>query len=196
MRDWWNHGIHERSLSTYCFLVQCNIPECLGLIQPRKWHANIHDMLRRIPSISPKGSLDSHFDSINSKLSVYKNLEDATTLLELVICKSELSEINVPLTTKMRMQRCTDSVMMVTIIVPNVISFLTDDDGGNDVVYGDDYDEGNDGDDNDYYDDDNNEEDDDDGEGSEESDDGDEGDVCYYDNEKDDNDGDSIHNNY
>ncbi len=21
MRDWWNHGVHERSLSTYCFLV-------------------------------------------------------------------------------------------------------------------------------------------------------------------------------
>jgi hypothetical protein len=21
MRDWWNHKVHERSLSTYCFLV-------------------------------------------------------------------------------------------------------------------------------------------------------------------------------
>ncbi len=35
MRDWWNHGVHERSLSalsTYCFLVQCNIPERVGFV--------------------------------------------------------------------------------------------------------------------------------------------------------------------
>jgi hypothetical protein len=64
------------------------------------------------------------------------------------------------------MQCRTDSVIMVTIIVPNVLSFLTDDDGGNDVVYGENYDEGDEGDD-----DDNDEEDDTDGDGSEESDD-------------------------
>ena len=32
MQDWWNHGVHERSLSTYCFLVRCNIPQRLGLV--------------------------------------------------------------------------------------------------------------------------------------------------------------------
>jgi hypothetical protein len=41
-------------------------------------------MLRRIPSISAKG-LDYYFDSIDSKLSEYKNLEDAPTMLELAI---------------------------------------------------------------------------------------------------------------
>ncbi len=97
----------------------------MGLVQLRKWHANIHGMLRHIPSISPRG-LDSYFDSINSKLSVYKKLEDPPTLLELAIWKSKITEINGPLTTKMRMQCHTDSVMMVTIIVPDVISFLTD----------------------------------------------------------------------
>jgi hypothetical protein len=136
MRDWWNHGVHER-LSTYCFLVRCNIPECVGLVRPRKWHANIHGMLRHIPSISPKGSLNSYLDSIDSKLSVYKNLEDALTLLELAIWKSKLSETNGPRTTKMRMQCHTDSSTMVIIIAPYVLSFLTDDDGGNNVVYGD-----------------------------------------------------------
>ncbi len=98
----------------------------MGLVRPRKWHANIHGMLKRIPSISPRGSLDFYFDSIDSKLSIYKNLEDACTLLELAIWKSKLSEINAPLTKEMRMQCRTDSVMMVTIIVPNVLSFLTD----------------------------------------------------------------------
>ncbi len=134
-------------------------------------------MLRRIPSISPEG-LDSYFDSIDSKLSVYENLEEAPTLLELAIWKSKLSEINGPLTTKMMMQCRTDCVMMVTIIVPNVLSFLTDDYGGNDVVYGDNYDEGDEGDD----DDDDEEDDDDDGskesDGRDESDNGNEGDDC------------------
>jgi hypothetical protein len=23
MRGWWNHGVHQRSLSTYCFLLRC-----------------------------------------------------------------------------------------------------------------------------------------------------------------------------
>jgi hypothetical protein len=32
MQDWWNHGVRERSLSTYCFLVRCNIPQRLGLV--------------------------------------------------------------------------------------------------------------------------------------------------------------------
>jgi hypothetical protein len=32
MRDWWNQGVHERSLSTYSFLVKCNIPKRLSLV--------------------------------------------------------------------------------------------------------------------------------------------------------------------
>jgi hypothetical protein len=176
MQDWWNHGVLERSLSTYCFLVQCNIPERLGFVRPRKWHANIHGIQRHIPSISPKG-LDPDFDSINSKLSIYKNLEDAPTLLELAIWKSKITKINGPLTTKMSMQSCTASVMMVTIIVLNALSFLTDNNGRNGLVYGENYDEDNEGDVDDEEDDDNTKEDNNvDGNSSEESDDGDEGD--------------------
>jgi hypothetical protein len=148
-------------------------------------------MLRHIPSISPK-VLDSYFESIDPKLSVYKNLEDAPTLLELAIWKSKISEINGPLTTEMRMQCWTDSVMMVTIIVPNILSFLTNNSGGNNVIYGENYDEGNEGDDNDKEDDGDTKEDNDvngdfneesdnsnegnnDGKGSKESDNGNEG---------------------
>jgi hypothetical protein len=188
MRDWWSHGVHERSLSTYCFLVQFNIPQRLGLVRPRKWHANIHGMLRCIPSISPKDSLDSYFDSIDSKLSVYKNLDDAPMLLELAIWKLKITKINGPLTTKMWMQYRTDSVMMVTIIVPSVLSFLTDDNGRNNVVYGENYDEGNEGDDDKDEDDDDTKEDNDvDGNGSKESDDGDEGDNDVEGSKKSDN---------
>ncbi len=129
MRDWWNHGVHERSLSTYCFLVQSNISERLGLVRQRIWQANIHGMLSCIPSISPKG-LDLFYDSIKSKLSAYENLKDAPMLLKLAIWKSKLTEQsdrnNGLLTIEMRMQCCTDSVTMVTFVVPNVLSFLTD----------------------------------------------------------------------
>jgi hypothetical protein len=31
-RDWWNHGVHERCLDTYCFLVRCNVLERVGRV--------------------------------------------------------------------------------------------------------------------------------------------------------------------
>jgi hypothetical protein len=33
MRHWWNNGVHEKCLSTYCLLVRFNIPERLGLVR-------------------------------------------------------------------------------------------------------------------------------------------------------------------
>jgi hypothetical protein len=33
MREWWNHGVHEKSLCTYCFLVRCSIPKRVGLVR-------------------------------------------------------------------------------------------------------------------------------------------------------------------
>ena len=92
---------------------------------------SIHDMLRRIPFTSPEG-LDSFYDSIDSKLSVYKNLKDAPMLLELAIWKSKSIEQlfnrdNGTLTVHMLKMHCrTDSEMIVTIIIPNVLSFLND----------------------------------------------------------------------
>ena len=81
IQDWWNHGVHERSLSTYCFLVKCNIPERLGLVTVRSWQANIYEMLNRIPSI-PLKSMKSYFVSIDSRLTMYERLKESPALLE------------------------------------------------------------------------------------------------------------------
>ena len=141
MRDWWDHGIHENCLSAYFFLVHCKIPERVGLALPRMWQSNIHEILRGVSSIAGFRDLYPHFDSINSNLSVYEKLKDSPALLELAIWKSKIierTEGNVDLLAiDMKMQCRTDSLMKVTIIVPNVLSFLTDGDDGSDVVDGD-----------------------------------------------------------
>lgn len=148
MRGWWNQGLHEKSLLTYCFLARCNIPQRVSLLHIRNWQANIHEILsriptftsedtnthrgnifpRRIPTISNE-SLDTYFGSIDSKITIYEQiLRDARTLIELAIWKSKISERyvqkNEHSATNMRKGRRIDSVSMVTIIVPNVLSFL------------------------------------------------------------------------
>ena len=129
MRGWWNQGVHKRSLSTYSFLVKCNIPERLGRLQVRNWQANIFDMLRRIPTIRTK-DVDSFFVSIDSRLSFYEILMGYPALLELAIWKSKFPEqfnsSNLLLATQMKMQRRIDSITTINIVVPNVMSFFTD----------------------------------------------------------------------
>ena len=115
MRDWWNHGGHKKSPSTYCFFVRCNMPERIGLVQATKWQGNIHEMLCLIPS-TPLDDLSAHFDSINSKLSVYENLKDAPMLLELAIYQN-----NAILNTTTNIDGILD-----TDIVPRILSYLTD----------------------------------------------------------------------
>jgi hypothetical protein len=41
MLDWWNHGVHEKCLITYCFFVECNIPEHLGQVQSTSLQTNL-----------------------------------------------------------------------------------------------------------------------------------------------------------
>jgi hypothetical protein len=127
MRDWWSQGVHEKSLTTYCFLVRCSIPEHLGLVLLRSLKANIHKLLKRIPSISPEGS-DAYFASINSKLTDYENMSEAPMLLELAIWKSKITQqlghSNDPHPTDTRKRKRIDSVSMVTIIVPNILFSL------------------------------------------------------------------------
>ena len=130
MWHWWNYGVHEMSLRTYCFLVQCNIPERVVLLRATMWQVHIHEQLRRIPSISSPKGLNSYFDSIVLKLSVYEHLKDVSALLELAIWKSKIIEqYDLELLNHvMKMQCRTDSITMVNIIVRNVLSFLTDGD--------------------------------------------------------------------
>jgi hypothetical protein len=96
-------------------------------------------MLRRIPSISDD-KLQSYFDSIIKKLNLYNTLTDVPALLELVIWKLTIITENdeedifdiLSANTKMRCR--VDSLGMVKLIVPQVLSFLTADqyhkDGG------------------------------------------------------------------
>ena len=136
MRDWWNHGVHKMCLSTYCFLIRCNIPERVDRVRAMKWRANIHRMLRCIPSppyIRIFTTFRDHFNFIDSKLTFYETLNDAAILLELAIWKSNIikhcGQNSDLLTTEMKTQCRDDSDTMVVIIVPNVLSFLTDDNG-------------------------------------------------------------------
>ncbi len=123
MGHWWNNGVHEKCLRTYCFFVRCNIPKRVGLVRSATWHTNIHGMLERIPSIFPK-SLNAHFYSIDSKLSAY----EGSTMLEMAIWKSKIVDQTdgdiYLLDADMKMSCHIDSLSMVDIIVPNVLSFL------------------------------------------------------------------------
>jgi cobalamin biosynthesis protein CobT len=115
--------------------------------------------------------LDAHFRSIDSKLSAYEN----TTLLELVIWKSKIAEqtngvVDV-LDADMKMGCRIDSLSMVDIIIPNVLSFLH----GGDDEYNDD-DDDDDEDNGDSDDDDDSEEEDDNSDNDDDSDEDDGGD--------------------
>ena len=91
----------------------------------------------RIPFISKNG-MDSYFRSMDAKLSAYKG----SKMLELAIWKSKIEEqtdgVIYPLDANLKMACCIDSLMMVGIVVPNVLSFLRgdanegDDDDDND----------------------------------------------------------------
>jgi hypothetical protein len=128
MRDWWNHGVHERSLMTYSFLIDYNIPKRLDFLRVRQWKANTHETLRHIPTISTK-CVDSYFEFIHTKLSVYENLKHVPVLLELAIWKLKIAEQsnrnnNSLASEDTKMQCRTDSITMATIVVPNVLSFV------------------------------------------------------------------------
>ncbi len=102
MRDWWNQGVHEKSLSMYCFLDRCNITARVsGLALVSSWQANINNMLRSIPTIidnddnnndddNDDKNLNAYFDAINAKLTVYEYMSEAPMLLELVIQNDDI----------------------------------------------------------------------------------------------------------
>jgi hypothetical protein len=105
----------------------------LSFVRVQNAQANIFDMLRRVPTTRRAKDVDSLFASINSRLLFYESLMHSAALLELVFWKSKMidhfspSDIHL-LTMEMKMQCRHDSISMVSIIVPNVMSFLTDGD--------------------------------------------------------------------
>ena len=40
MKYWWNQCVHEKCFSTYCFLIQCNIPMSMENLTQNLWHIN------------------------------------------------------------------------------------------------------------------------------------------------------------
>ncbi len=81
MKDWWNQGEHEKSLSTYCLLVRYSIPERFGdLALVSSWQVNIYEMMTGISNVSAEG-MNAYFASIDSNLTVYGNLLNEAPVL-------------------------------------------------------------------------------------------------------------------
>ena len=106
------------------------------------WNAKAH-------SYDPHRGFEIIFYSHHSKLTLYDDLKDVPVSLELILWKTKIIEQfeksnETVHAVDMKGQCCTDSLSMVAIIVPNVLSFLTNGNDGNDgACCGD-----NDGDDN------------------------------------------------
>jgi hypothetical protein len=121
---WWNRGVSEASLMTYSFLARRNIPARLGTIKVQVWKKNIHDMLQRIPEELQE---INNFDSIESRLAIYEYLQDdVAPILELALWKSEMEEQSngIAITEQLKLKFRYDSLSMVSIVIPNALSFL------------------------------------------------------------------------
>ena len=85
-------------------------------------------MLRRVPTVSA-WHMSFYFQDIDQKLDEYEVLKDAPMLLELAIWKTKITEHSdmnndaFP-STDTKTQCRTDSLSVVTIIVPNVLPYL------------------------------------------------------------------------
>ncbi len=131
MKYWWNHGVNQKCLSTYCYLVQDIIPMSGKSNTKHVTYQYIHNMLQCIPSIA-EDNLHSYFDSISNKLQLYNTLKDIPALLELVMWKlmiisnfeNDISDI-----LSADKKQCPDKLLLtVRKIVPLVLTFLTADD--------------------------------------------------------------------
>ena len=129
---WWNGGLSMSCVMTYSFLRKNNIVVRLGRIKKPTWQINIHVMLMHIPeklkekkdnyynqldSDNSESKLflieiDEYFDSIQSLLSNYEQVQEAITALEQVI---------------MSVTDDSCGFSMCAIIVPNVLPFVIHD---------------------------------------------------------------------
>jgi hypothetical protein len=124
VQDWWTRGSHDhKTLIVYSFLAEKGIPGRLSKMKG-KWWNNIHDMLKRLHSIE-KNKETKYRDAIDAKLTVYEELRDVASELELAPWKSKIAEsypmvanLNTTMKAEYRMN-CGASV-----IIPNVLSFL------------------------------------------------------------------------
>ena len=115
IREWWDNGTSERSLKTYNFLIRCKVPVRLEQLIIGQWQANIHDMIRGIPSIGVR-ALGDYLNTIDSQLVVYETLpDDVIPLLELAFWKSKILDH----------QTCRiECQCHACVIISHVLSFL------------------------------------------------------------------------
>jgi hypothetical protein len=132
---WWNHGLSVVSLCTYCFLAQFNIPARLEQIKVGLWKNNIHDMLRRIPTMILSNEQEfkherenEYLESIDSLLINYEYLQHSLAVLELALWKAKMGEhlSNNASYDNVKLLCRYDSLSMTSIIIPNVLAFLVD----------------------------------------------------------------------
>ena len=121
---WWNHGKSKVLLRTYSFLARRNIPSRLDAIHFQTWKDNIHNMFQRIPEEPCK---ESYFALIESRLANYEHLQDEVApILELALWKAKMEEQSKGkyVDAQIKFQCRYNSLSMVPIIIPNVLSFL------------------------------------------------------------------------
>jgi hypothetical protein len=96
IHDWWNHGVHERSLSTYCLLVRYSIPRrLLGISVMSSSQISIHEKLRKIPTIDVNG-MNAYFDTIHLEIRAYENfLEEAPMMFPEQLCLDDFLVQNI-----------------------------------------------------------------------------------------------------
>ena len=125
-RHWWNNVSLDKSFRIYNILIRYNIRTRLDMLPNLQWRANIHDMLKLIPSFGFDNK-DYYFKSIDSKLTNYEILPGVIPpLLELAIWKSTILEQTGP-----NVDNVSDLVKWqcrvdcgVCVIIPRVLSFL------------------------------------------------------------------------
>lgn len=83
-------------------------------------------MLQRISNVNPNTERVNYFDSIDSLLTTYVNLQDGLTVLELALWKAKImGQLNSNLLNDQMKRMCRiDSFSMFAIVFPNVLSFL------------------------------------------------------------------------
>ena len=140
--SWWNRGVLEESLKTYSFMAQHNIPSRLDTIKCQTWKDNIHDIFQRIPEefqaefwelylMDQNHRYDNDvrfvFVTILRRLHQYEYLQGVVApMLELVLWKEKITEQSNGdlINERMKLQCRYDSLSMVSIIIPNALSFL------------------------------------------------------------------------
>ena len=136
LKGWW------RPIETFCcsrsfrFFVKCSIAERLDAVGVRKWRMDVKDVVERLLTVNGD-HFETHLDTIYSKLETcehkYHRLKDAAFLLELVLWKSKIDELDAD-TAELRGQcriNC-GAAAVIPNVLPYLISYGEEEGNGND----------------------------------------------------------------